>query len=275
MKRGKFKLDYSSFSFVFVVAVFVILIVSLSFSENVYFSPMTKEISKENLKLFSERDGFLEKDENPFCGDGVLDYPEECDDGNLASGDNCDENCIVENPVCGDSFCSLSVGEDACNCEDDCGQFQVCCYDVDANENFAHEGECCSLLSPRKCKDKYGWDENYVCIDYKCQDSVCGDGIKDVPNMEYCDDGNTENGDGCDENCQWELGALCGDEEVQSELGEECDDGRWNSDMFSDRCRLDCTLPRCGDGIRDSVRGEECDKGEENGEGWEFACLFS
>jgi cysteine-rich repeat protein len=32
----------------------------------------------------------------PFCGDGILDPGEECDDGNNINGDGCDENCTVE-----------------------------------------------------------------------------------------------------------------------------------------------------------------------------------
>lgn len=37
----------------------------------------------------------------PPCGDGALDPSEECDDGNLASGDGCSANCVRE-PRCGD-----------------------------------------------------------------------------------------------------------------------------------------------------------------------------
>ena len=40
----------------------------------------------------------------PNCGDGVVDSDEECDDGNLSSGDGCSDICQVEsgNPGCGD-----------------------------------------------------------------------------------------------------------------------------------------------------------------------------
>jgi len=31
-----------------------------------------------------------------FCGDGILDPGEECDDGNNVNGDGCDENCRIE-----------------------------------------------------------------------------------------------------------------------------------------------------------------------------------
>lgn len=39
----------------------------------------------------------------PVCGDGTVELAEECDDGNLATGDGCDALCQRE-PVCGDGF---------------------------------------------------------------------------------------------------------------------------------------------------------------------------
>ena len=33
---------------------------------------------------------------NPYCGDGIIDQGEECDDGNSIAGDGCSENCMVE-----------------------------------------------------------------------------------------------------------------------------------------------------------------------------------
>ncbi len=35
----------------------------------------------------------------PCCGDGQVDPPEECDDGNTAGGDGCDESCMEETAV--------------------------------------------------------------------------------------------------------------------------------------------------------------------------------
>ncbi|MCP4250575.1 MAG: DUF4215 domain-containing protein, partial [bacterium] len=32
----------------------------------------------------------------PFCGDGILDRDEECDDGNNADGDGCSVDCLIE-----------------------------------------------------------------------------------------------------------------------------------------------------------------------------------
>jgi len=48
---------------------------------------------------------------NPFCGDGVQDTREGCDDGNNIDGDGCQANCALE--TCGDSV--IDAGEE---CDD-------------------------------------------------------------------------------------------------------------------------------------------------------------
>jgi cysteine-rich repeat protein len=58
---------------------------------------------------------------------------------------------------------------------------------------------------------------------------VCGDTV--VQAGEQCDDGNLDDGDGCNAACFWEY---CGDGVVQIALGEVCDG--WG-------CRSDCTGP--------------------------------
>ena len=39
------------------------------------------------------------------CGNGVVEPPEECDDGNTDSGDGCDETCVAEPDLCGGIIC--------------------------------------------------------------------------------------------------------------------------------------------------------------------------
>ncbi|HYB98153.1 MAG TPA: DUF4215 domain-containing protein, partial [Candidatus Limnocylindrales bacterium] len=76
-------------------------------------------------------------------------------------------------------------------------------------------------------------------------------------NCETCDDGNTNNNDGCSSECQVEF---CGDGVTQGPLDEECDDQ--NTDN-TDACTNDCTIAVCGDGfVREGV--EECDDGNTN-----------
>jgi cysteine-rich repeat protein len=52
-----------------------------------------------------------------YCGDGISDIGEECDDGNNVSGDGCSNNCIFE--FCGDVICNNYETVLTCPC--DCG----------------------------------------------------------------------------------------------------------------------------------------------------------
>ncbi len=86
----------------------------------------------------------------------------------------------------------------------------------------------------------------------------CGDGSLDAG--EECDDGNSNDGDGCASDCT--IQPVCGDGSLDA--GEECDDGNSND---GDGCASNCTIemggPFCGDGQLDT--GEECDDGNNVG----------
>ncbi len=91
----------------------------------------------------------------------------------------------------------------------------------------------------------------------------CGDSILQALAGEQCDDGGTQPGDGCDENCVLEE---CGNGIVQ--LGETCDPPGI-PDGGPDECRQDCTF--CGDAITQSV--EQCDDGNNvDGDGCSAQC---
>jgi cysteine-rich repeat protein len=67
---------------------------------------------------------------------------------------------------------------------------------------------------------------------------LCGDGFVNVHGPGYqeeCDDGNTDNGDGCLNNCNV---AICGDGWVYVGV-EECDDGNQTSGDGCDWCELE------------------------------------
>ena len=92
----------------------------------------------------------------------------------------------------------------------------------------------------------------------------CGDGARD--SGEDCDDGDTEDGDGCSASCQLE--AVCGDGATGP--GETCDDGDTED---GDGCSASCRLESCGDGALDA--GEECDDGDtEDFDGCSAGCLL-
>ena len=68
-------------------------------------------------------------------------------------------------------------------------------------------------------------------------DPICGDGEINQ-DSEECDDGNTEDGDGCSGNCILEEAPICGDGEINQD-SEECDDGNTED---GDGCDADCIL---------------------------------
>jgi len=83
---------------------------------------------------------------------------------------------------------------------------------------------------------------------------VCGNHIKDEAKGEICDDGNTDDGDGCSHDCLSD--ETCGNKIIDSAVGELCDDG---NDIIGDGCSHNCrSLEVCGNGIVDP--GEACDK---------------
>jgi len=55
------------------------------------------------------------KDPGPICGDGVAEFPEACDDGNLVSGDGCSSRCTIEvPPPPGPSYAFPATGQTKC-----------------------------------------------------------------------------------------------------------------------------------------------------------------
>jgi len=115
---------------------------------------------------------------------------------------------------------------------------------------------------------------------------ICGNG--ELEANEICDDGGTEDGDGCSADCETQdpefdcstPGEACVDTVVCGngviEGDELCDDSNENPE---DGCSADCksveagyvcprpgtdclSLPTCGDGVRE--RGEECDDGDDS-----------
>ncbi len=158
--------------------------------------------------------------DGPVCGDGVIEPPETCDDGNTIPGDGCSGVCqiepghvcptpdkpCVETWVCGNGI--IDPGE---TCDD--------------GNNTSGDG--CSST----CQIEPGWtctggtvretgdasppvDSGMVALSdaaapspSKCFQDRCGDGI--IETGETCDDGNDVSGDGCSSTCQIEPGWAC------------------------------------------------------------------
>ncbi|HEX5659176.1 MAG TPA: DUF4215 domain-containing protein, partial [Polyangiales bacterium] len=122
------------------------------------------------------------------CGNGDVQSPEQCDDGNTRDGDGCDHVCLlevgwfcaIENRPCARSVCGNGVKEGLEQCDD-------------GNKLI---GDGCTFQCKREPVCALG-----LCI------PLCGDGSK-FPN-EACDDGNTNDADGCSSTCLQEPGWTC------------------------------------------------------------------
>lgn len=100
-----------------------------------------------------------------ICGNGILNPGEQCDDGNIVSGDHCSSTCMTE-AFCGDGIINPP---------------EIC----DDNNIIPNDGcSSCSL------------DQGYSCINTPSVCSpVCGDGL--IKGIEQCDDSNLNSTDGC------------------------------------------------------------------------------
>lgn len=110
--------------------------------------------------------------------DGVLDAGEQCDDGNTTPGDGCDRSCRIEecHTCVGAGPASCTPSPDGTACEDDFNAY---------TDDECSAGSCTHPNANANTP-------NY-----------CGNGILEVG--EQCDDGNEDDGDGCDHFCDYEL----------------------------------------------------------------------
>ncbi len=162
----------------------------------------------------------------PSCGDGVLDPPEECDDGNTLDTDACTSACVVAS--CGDGIVQFVASEE---CDDGNAE------DGDACTTQCREAVCGDAIvraGVEVCDDGNLADDD-GCRN-NCGSALCGDGVVQA-GSEVCDDGNRVDTDLCTNAC---AASACGDGIVHPVLGEECDDGDASSgDGCSAVCRIE------------------------------------
>jgi len=214
---------------------------------------------------------------DPICGNGDVEFGEDCDDENDQSGDGCSSTCRLEGLAACSSTCALSGNActSSANCTEVC-QTVVCADVADAGEactdgstcdsGTCDEGECAGAAD---AGDACG--ANAECSSGSCggtcsisgdacsgEDSTCpyatdtctvsgtqccGNG--EIESREECDVlGNVESGDGCSSICTNEgstlKGSVCGNglrEWLPTLGGEECDDGNRRS---GDGCSSTC-----------------------------------
>ncbi|MBN2715737.1 MAG: DUF4215 domain-containing protein, partial [Deltaproteobacteria bacterium] len=211
------------------------------------------------------------------CGNGVIEKPEVCDDGNSASGDGCSALCdaveygyvcseagqpCIYTIECGDGHISgnetcddhNTVDSDGCSadCQQEAGwicpsngencEAAACGDSIVAGKEECDDG---NETAEDGCSDTCRLEDGWACDTpgTPCHETVCGDGVKE--GNEFCDDGNTEIWDGCGANCEKEpdcsKGACvstCGDGFILPGDNEECDDGNLqNNDGCSATCQ--------------------------------------
>ena len=233
-----------------------------------------------------ESDADCPTDCSPYtCGDGRVEGPEACDDGNTFGGDGCSADC-QSNETCGNGVTDDTVGE-ICDdgninggdgCSADCRSDESCGNGImdqaagercDDGNTVGGDGCSANCVSNEICGNTFiDYDAGEACDDGNTQDldgcsancrsdERCGNGIPDYPIGEVCDDGNTISGDGCSADCRIAEG--CGNGTLEAAFGEVCDDGNTrDGDGCSASCRSD---EECGNGIIDVPVGETCDDG--------------
>ncbi len=201
------------------------------------------------------------------CGNALLEFGEDCDDGNRVSGDGCSVSCRLEEgwrcDRVGEPCERLASGDRCGNRVVDPEFFENC------DDGNAISGDGCSSV----CQVEEGYScpvPGQACV----QLTKCGNGLLDEG--EDCDDSNSVSGDGCSESCELEdgwncpyVGFACAKKECGDGIvdeGEECDDGFFNSDEpYGLHCMKNCHFaPRCGDGRVDAGY-EACDDGVNTG----------
>ena len=216
------------------------------------------------------------------CGNGQLETGELCDDGNNRDGDGCAADCATQSA---DYDCS-KVGE-LCVDQVVCGNGRLEGSEVCDDGNDSSGDGCtldCAVIEagfgcPRPGKP---------CVTL----AICGNGLREKG--EQCDDGQMPptGGDGCSASCAVESGFFCPKPDVaciKVRCGdgvrtpdEECDDGKsppLSGDGCSNTCKVEsgfhCSATTCssicGDGLLRS--NEACDDGGRiSGDGCSAVC---
>jgi cysteine-rich repeat protein len=202
----------------------------------------------------SETDTCSSNCTRPSCSDGVRQTSEECDDGNANNNDDCLNSC--KNPTCGDGILhNLGSGREICDDGEDNGPFPARCS-PECTLIKCGNGE----LDPGdECDDGEANSTVASCLP-NCVWNVCGDGyayLEETPgsnsseSLQPCDDANGYFSDACTDDCQW---AVCGDGKLYLRgYGEEYDsseDGNLGEDNAA-------AVEECDDG--NDLSGDGCD----------------
>lgn len=214
----------------------------------------------EDIQQTRKGDGGIDQegvviDEKPStCGNGHVDEDqrEQCDDGNEDDTDGCT------------SLCEFTCTDDeGCDDLDSCNGKEICIdHKCQPGEDSLSDGEPC--------------DDNASCYQGECLEHECGNSVKQAD--EECDDGNTDDADGCTKEClftcytgdRWSTvvndcnpSATCDEKSHTWKGGSPLEDGTVCARKEGYCSNGVCVLADCGDGNQEP--NEECDLGEKNG----------
>lgn len=241
------------------------------------------------------------EDPNPICGNNIIERGEQCDDGNVVSGDGCSALCRITPPVCGNNIINQGeqcddgnrVNGDGCSisCQTEipptttCGNAILERYEACDDGNLANGDGCSQFCDVTKqCSDGIDNDGDTRTdfpSDLGCTDpndntespdpqSICGNSI--IESGETCDDGNTLNGDGCSNTCQITFQCSDGvDNDGDTKIDFPNDPGCAST---TDNSESPDPQSICGNGIIQT--GEQCDDGNNiNGDGCSSTCVIT
>jgi cysteine-rich repeat protein len=145
-----------------------------------------------------------------YCGDGIKQECEQCDDGNQINTDSCSNLCKINNPepptpVCGNHITEAGEQCDDGNLINGDGCSSTCQLEQNPPQPpVCGDTQCNGLETCSTCSIDCG-----VCPP---QNPVCGNGI--IETGETCDDSNLINGDGCSSSCIIENNDNCDENTV-------------------------------------------------------------
>jgi len=213
-------------------------------------------------------------DGGPVCGDGELEAPELCDDGNRRANDGCSATCTLEcgdGRVSGDELCDTAIASGEGSCPVSCDDGLACTTNTRIGAGCAVECAFTEITLPADGDACCPPDASSL-VDPDCA-VVCGNGLLEVG--ELCDTGIASGAGQCPASC--DDGAVCTADALVDGGGctARCVSTEIMSAADGDGCcparetvasDADCS-PLCGDGVHTPADGELCDTGLMSGPG--------
>jgi cysteine-rich repeat protein len=193
---------------------------------------------------------------SPYCGNGIIQSGESCDDKNQNNTDGCNSTCGIETGwTCSGqpSHCDGMNGDGLIRGTEEC----------DDSNLYNNDG----------CNSTCGIETGWTCSGQPSHcDGMNGDGL--IRGTEECDDGNLSDSDGCNSTCGIETGWTCSGQPSHCDSmngdglirgTEECDDSNlYNNDGCNSTCGIETGWTCSGQPSHcDSMNGDGLIRGTE------------